>query len=377
MLIKDSKELASICKQIAKAEYIALDTEFMRTDTYFPALSLIQISDGSVTCAVDMLADLDFSPLDKILQNPKIVKVIHSARQDMEVLYNKFGDLPKNVFDTQIACQFLGFQNPPGYEAIINHFLQIKINKKLQFSDWLERPLSQSKLSYALNDVAHLFAAYTNIRDELKVLRRYEWVVEECSYLQRNTDFLNSIAELLYKFQNHFHREEQFAKCLALLRWREQIAIARNMIRRRVLTDEAIVLLVKKHVFPRYVKKYLSEDEFIELKSKVDSFVPTVLDQKLIAEALKQKAYRSLPKGDIFRMLQELLSVISIRENIAASIIASSDEIAKLACHKDENIRCLSGWRFEVFGREAIEFRNGKVSALPINMPTRKNLQKA
>ncbi len=363
MLIQDSQELAKLCNQVSKAKYLALDTEFMRTDTYFPKLSLIQISNGDLTFAVDMLEDLDVTPLDIILQNPDIVKVIHSARQDMEVLYNKFGHLPKNVFDTQIACQFLGFHNPPGYETIIDHFLNIKVNKKLQFSNWLKRPLSNSSLLYALNDVKHLFEAYQHICDELKALKRYEWVVEECRFLENNTNFIHTSTELLHKFQTYFYTEEQFAKCLVLLRWREQIAIARDMIRRRVLSDEAIVLFVKRHVFPHYIKKYLSQDEIAGLKSKVDSFAPSAEDQKLIAEVLKHKSLRSLPKGEMFRMLQELLASISNKKNIAASIIASSDEIARLASYNDENIRCFSGWRFEIFGREALELRDSKSDA--------------
>lgn len=363
MLIKDSQELANLCSQISKAKYLALDTEFMRTDTYFPKLSLIQISNGDHTFAVDMLEDLNFSPLDVILQNPGIIKVIHSARQDMEVLYNKFGHLPKNVFDTQIACQFLGFHTPPGYEAIIDHFLHIKVNKKLQFSNWLERPLSDSSLLYALNDVKHLFEAYKIICDELKAFKRYEWVVDECSFLETNTNFIQTSTELLHRFQSYFHKEEQFAICLALLRWREQIAITRNMVRRRVLSDDAIVLLVKRHVFPHYIKKYLSHEEIEGLKSSIENSAPSGADQKLIAEVIKQKSFRSLPKGEMFKMLQELLASISNKKNIAASIIASSDEIARLASYNNENIRCFSGWRFEIFGREAIEFRDSKTSA--------------
>lgn len=349
LIITDNDNLKKLCNQVSQASYIAIDTEFVRVNTFYPELSLVQISDGNIAFAIDMLVDMDFQPLLELLQNQALPKIIHSAKQDLEVLYNKFGQLPVNIFDTQIACQFLGFDPPPSYDNMVNHFLGIKLDKKLQFSNWLERPITKEKLIYALDDVIHLHKVAEKIFVQLETRKRYDWVQEENQILASNNNFIASTEELLNKFVTYLNTDLQFAQALYLIQLREREVRLKNVIRRKIFPDDDITLFItKNHLHPR-VKKYLTHNEIQQL----GNIQPDEKSEAIISRVIKRKSYKGLEKNEKFKQLKALLETIAINSQISANIIATSEELLKFVHGFTKNTRFLKGWRYEVYGQYA------------------------
>jgi ribonuclease D len=349
MLINNNEALRKVCRRITAAKQIALDTEFVRVHSFFPKLSLVQISDGEITFAIDMMKEMDFAPLNEILLNESIQKNIHSARQDLEVLYNKFKNLPCNIFDTQIACQFLGFDAPPSYDGMIKHFLGIIVDKKHQFSDWLARPLAQEKLEYALDDVKYLAQVLDIIFSQLKKLGRFEWVQQESALLASINNFVSTPEELLNKFISHFTTPKQFSKALAIIKWREEQAIKRDVIRRKIISDDEIVLLVHKNILSKRLQRVITMEERDRLlNSAVDA-----LDEEIVARVMKRKTFKKLEKNDKYYELLAMLNETSSREKISASLIATAHEILMFSHGINKEARFMHGWRYDLFGKAA------------------------
>ena len=238
--ITTTADLATFCDRIADASFIAVDTEFMRETTYWPKLCLVQVAAPNIAANIDPLAEgLDLAPLLKVLADPRVIKVFHAARQDVEI-FNNLGVIPKPLFDTQIAAMAAGFGEQIAYDALVRQMLKIDLDKSSRFTDWARRPLSEAQLSYALADVTHLAALYPQLRDRLAQAGRLDWVTEEMAQI---TD------PALYDLdpENAWKRlkpRKVAPKYLAVLRgvaaWRERTAQTRDQPRGRILKDDAI-----------------------------------------------------------------------------------------------------------------------------------------
>jgi ribonuclease D len=349
MLIQTNDQLIDCIAKLKDDKFIAIDTEFMRDKYYYPRLSLIQIGGEHISFAVDALSGVDLNLLKPLLSKKSLVKVFHSCQQDLEVLFNYFGFIPHNIFDTQIALLFLGYKDQPSYETLVRDFLHKQLDKQLQFSDWLLRPLSSEHLSYALDDVILLRQAYELILNKIVALGRLEWLKDECRLLENDTSFYATEADLLKKFVTQLENEDLIYSCLKILRLREKKAIAEDVARNHILHDQDIITILKFSGKPRKTKLTQAEiDEALATQN-------TSEDKSIIDKVIKLSKLRKGEKVESFMLIRKKLHEIAEKEKISPSLIATSDEIVKFANGIRKNVRFLSGWRKEVFGNHAAE----------------------
>ena len=162
-IIIDDDTLKKFINKCLKQKVLAIDTEFIRDNTYYPILCLVQIAGEDFAAAIDPLSEIDMNPIWDLLSNEKILKIFHSGRQDIEIFLNLTGKIPKPIYDTQIAAMFCGLGDQVGYEKLVDKFLNLSINKQNQFTNWLQRPLTKSQLDYAISDVTHLILSLIHI----------------------------------------------------------------------------------------------------------------------------------------------------------------------------------------------------------------------
>ena len=368
IIIDNQKELNSFCNKASKQPFICIDTEFMRESTFFSILCLIQIATDETEVVIDPLAkDINLAPIINILLDSNITKVFHAARQDIEIFYNICGEVPKNIFDTQIAAMALGFRESIGYSSLVKGRLNINIDKGERFTDWSRRPLTKNQLKYALADVTHLRNLYPGIVRELTEKNRLSWIKEETSQL---TD------KKLYSFEpeNAWERLKirnpkisYLAALKAAAAWRERRAIEKNIPRRRVLKDEILYniaqqkpkdlqSLMKLRGIPRGFEKSESTNELIKLintaVANADIYAPDPPKVKHMPPNL----------GPTVEMLKTLLRLRTEYVGIAPKLVATSSDIVDIAAFGEKSkAKALTGWRKEIYGTEAIDMLNGKI----------------
>ncbi len=349
MLISNNDQLADCIAKLKDDKFISIDTEFMRDKYYYPRLALIQIAGKNTAFAIDGLADINLDLLKPLLSKKSLVKVFHSCQQDLEVFYNYFGFIPSNIFDTQIALLFLGYKEQPSYETLIKDFLHRQLDKKLQFSDWLKRPLSDKHLKYAVDDVLFLQEVYPIILEKIEALNRLSWLKEECKSLEDNTQFYATEEELLRKFVTQLETEQLIHSCLKIIRMREKIAKKLDVSRNHILHDQDIITVLKFSGVPK--KSKLSKTEIDEALATPE----TSEDKQIVEKVIKLSKLRKGEKVEKFMLIRKKLHEVAEAEKISPSLIATSDEIVKFANGIKKNIRFLSGWRKEVFGQAALQ----------------------
>lgn len=352
MLITNEQELEYHCSKINKEQFIAIDTEFMRNKTYYPIPCLLQIAYSEAAFAIDLLQPINLQSIKEILRNKKIKKVFHSCKQDLEVLNIVFGTLPSNIFDTQIAAQFLGFEITPSYNKLVEKYLGQTVSKDLQFSNWQSRPLSDVQIKYAIDDVTHLYEIYILMQKELVAKKYLSWVNEEFKKPEKLTNSPANAEALLGKYLSYFSDKEILAKCFMLLKAREEIASQKNVVKSSILKDPVLLKILNGktiHNLNAKLRKVLEESPSKEAYSVVSN---------LIAKSKKRK------KPDMLMVanLKLLLKKVSEDFGISASLIANSDAIATIASNKKRGLKINSGWRKKIFGRLALGMVKGDIN---------------
>ncbi len=242
--ITTQKELAAFCKSVAQEEFLTVDTEFIREKTYFPRLCLIQIAGSEKAAIIDPLAkDIDLAPVFELLQNPKIVKVFHAARQDIEIFYLLSKKIPAPIFDTQVAAAVCGFGESAGYESLVNQIVGKEIDKSSRFTDWSARPLSEKQLAYALSDVTHLRVIYEKLKKKIEDTGRTTWIAEEHVYLSDPALYDANPDEAWKRLRVGNLKPKHLAVLRELARWREHEAIKHDVPRGRIVKDDVLVEL--------------------------------------------------------------------------------------------------------------------------------------
>ncbi len=232
-LIDDPDALAALCRRLAGAEYITIDTEFLRDKTYWPRLCLIQVAGPDEAHAIDPLAEgMDLSPLFELLVNPDVTKVFHAARQDIEIFLNLSGRVPHPLFDTQVAAMVCGFGDSVGYEALATKLAKAQIDKSMRFTDWAHRPLSQRQLDYALSDVIPLRTVYEKLRQRLEKNGREPWIEEEMAALTDPETYANRPEEAWRRLKARSTKPRFLAVLRELAAWREREAQCRQAVER-------------------------------------------------------------------------------------------------------------------------------------------------
>ena len=360
--------LEVFCNAASQKPFICVDTEFMRESTFYSILCLIQVATEDDEVIIDPLADnLDLSPFNALLMDKAIIKVLHAARQDLEIFYQMCGAVPHNIFDTQIAAMALGFGDSTGYGALVKGRLDINLDKGARFTDWSRRPLSEKQLNYALGDVTHLRDLYPGMIAELKAKGRMSWVLEEMA---------PQLEEKLYTFEpeNAWERlkvrnpkKHYLAALKAAAAWRERQAIEKDIPRRRVLKDDAmydlaqqkpkdIAALGRLRSIPRGFEKSRSAKDLIE------SLNAAITNADDYAPKLPKIQHMPPNLGPTIEMLKTLLRLRTEYVDIAPRMVANNADIEKLAAFGAKaEVAALKGWRKDIFGDDALKMLDGKI----------------
>ncbi|HEX4191970.1 MAG TPA: ribonuclease D [Stellaceae bacterium] len=367
-LIAKTDELAAFCERQAKAEFVTVDTEFMRDRTYWPILCLVQIGGPDEIVAVDPMAEgIDLAPLFALMANPDVLKVFHAARQDIEIFVNLTGKVPAPIFDTQVAAMVCGFGEAASYETLANKLGGAHIDKSARFTDWSHRPLSERQLRYALADVGPLRTVYEKLAARLKKSDRASWLDEEMAALTDPGLYRLDPATAWKRLKLRSNNRRMLALAHALANWRETTAQKRDLPRSRVLRDESLLEIaahaptgVDDLARARGLGKGFAESKFgTEILAVVEGVA-------LMPESDYPKAEprREAPQGigPLTDLLRVLLKLRSEENDVAARLIADAEDLELLAADDNADIRALTGWRYEIFGRDAIDLKHGRLA---------------
>ena len=365
-LLTTTPALVTAIDAIRSADFIAIDTEFMRESTYYPQLCLIQICAGSHAFCIDPLAEgMDLLPLFALMQDKNITKVFHAGRQDLEIFVQLTGDVPCPVYDTQIAAMVCGLGDQVGYDKLVYHYKNLQIDKSSRFTNWSQRPLSDRQLSYALDDVIHLAEIYPRIIADLTANGRDKWVQSELESLADISLYQTDPATAYKRIKARNSKPAQLNRLAQLASWREKEAQRRDVPRGRILRDDTLIDLAGSNPKTRADLKKIRGFP----GGENGKFGPAVIEVLKKANAMAEDAWplkERLPQRDkppvaIIEMLRVLLKHVTESHNVAPRLIASADDLEKLALSDTADIPAMKGWRREIFGDAALALKAGKL----------------
>ena len=368
-VIADSTSLTKFCDRLIKSSYITVDTEFMRDQTYWPRLCLVQIADEHEAAAIDTLAKgIDITPLLNLLTTPRILKIFHAARQDLEIFYRLMSRLPSPFFDTQVAAMVCGFGDSAGYDTLVRKLTDETIDKSSRFTDWALRPLSRRQINYALGDVTHLRQVYIKLNEMLGQNNRHNWMDEELSILRDTKNYTFEPEDAWRRIKYRAPKPRFLAILKEVAAWREIEAQNKDIPRNRIVRDESLIEI--SHHAPKTIND-LSRARGLSLKKAEGSLGKALLNAVQIglnvpSENLPEvKRDAHLPKGigPITDLLKVLLKLKCEKHDVAQKLIATVKDIEQIAaCGQNANVPALQGWRQEVFGIDALRLRSGQLA---------------
>jgi len=380
-LVYKQSDLNEVCCRFSKFPYIIIDTEFIRDTTYWPNLCLIQMAYGDISetkdvVIIDVLAkELDLTPFFSLLADERIIKVLHSMRQDIDAFMSLGQPVPTNLFDTQIAAIFCGMKEQIGYDSLVMEMLGVKIDKSLQITDWYQRPLTEQQLSYAMNDVTYLNDVYLLLLERLHSMQRSSWLQEEMLYLNRADIYENSAERIFKNLSRKLKKPLHASVCKELVHWREGVVQERNIPRSYLLSDEDICVVSSfVSVSEDALRNKLASYRKVMQMHLYDEFFNVVQRGMNNVEAHNENKTSQLPrisKNDevMVDIVKVLLHAVAADYDICASVIARTGEIKTMVqciCDNrslyDEEIRCMRGWRWNIFGTYAVKLMQGDIA---------------
>ena len=369
-LITDTESLTQLCDRLAQSPFVAVDTEFMRENTFWPDLCLVQIGDDREAAAIDPKAEgIDLTPLlDLLTNNEDVLKVFHAGGQDLEIIYNLTGKTPHPLFDTQIAAMALGLGEQVGYSNLVESLLGIGLDKGARFTDWARRPLDARQIDYAIGDVTHLAKIFTKMLDKLRKTGRGGWLDQEMDKLGNPANYAQDPALAWKRVRIQSRKAEVLGRLKALAAWREQEARSKNLPRGRIMKDETLADVA---AHPPATQEALARVRGLSAGWRNNDIGARMMDALAAAEPLsaeempaREDRQPGLGKeGALVADLLKLLLKIRAREsNVAARLVARSEELELLAAGRREGLTILEGWRFEEFGRDALDLVEGRLA---------------
>jgi len=368
--ITKSSELKDFCDRAINEKYITIDTEFLRERTYFSKLCLVQLAipgdeDENAVIVDTLVENLDLAPLYRIFQDQDIVKVFHAARQDLEIFYLDSGIFPYPLFDTQIAAMVCGFGDQVAYETLVRQLAKQTLDKSSRFTDWSRRPLTDAQKKYALADVTHLRVIYEFLSEKLIKTGRLKWVEEELENLISSETYDVNPKNSWRRLKTKSNSRRFLGLVASLAEFRENFAQSKNIPRNRVIKDDALLELASNK--PTNLDE-LSRSRLLLREARKGEIALGLLAAikkglEVPDSELPEKQLKS-DKGNVNSALADLLRVLlkacSENTGVASKLIASAGDLDALAAG-DRNIGALDGWRFEVFGKAALELCDGKI----------------
>jgi ribonuclease D len=363
-LITDSDSLKSLCERLSRSSFIAVDTEFMRENSYWPELCLIQIGDEEEAAAVDPMAEgMDLQPLlDLLVDNEEVLKVFHAGGQDIEIIYNLTGKTPHPLFDTQIAAMALGLGEQVGYSNLVESLVGQTLDKGARFTDWARRPLDKRQIDYAIGDVTHLATLFPKMLERLRRTGRGAWLDEEMERLADPSNYENDPNEAWKRVRISGRKPEVLGRLKALAAWREQEARSKNLPRGRIMKDETLADVA---AHPPANQQALARVRGLSpawASNDIGGRLMNVLAAAKPLPARDEKPGLGKEGSLVADLLKLLLKIRSRDTNVAARLIARSEELELLAAGRREGLSILEGWRFEQFGRDALDLVEGRLA---------------
>ncbi|UXS31299.1 ribonuclease D [Agrobacterium tumefaciens] len=368
-MIETTAALAEACTELAKSEFITIDTEFLRETTFWPELCLVQMASPTLEVLVDPLAKgLDLTPLFELMANPAVVKVFHAARQDIEIIYHLGGLIPHPIFDTQVAAMVCGFGDSISYDQLVQKIKNVQIDKSSRFTDWSRRPLTDKQLDYALADVTHLRDVYLALKAQLEREGRSLWLTEEMDILESRDTYDMHPDDAWLRLKSRLRKPTELAILKFVAAWREREARSRNVPRSRVLKDDAIFEIAQQQ--PKDAEA-LSRLRTIPKGWERSASGTAIIETVNAALALPKEDMPKAPRhshapegsGAAVELLKVLLKLTADKHGVAAKVIANSEDLDKIASEGEKaSVAALTGWRRELFGDVALKLINGEVA---------------
>jgi ribonuclease D len=368
-LIATTDALAEACARLSAHPFVTVDTEFMRETTYYPKLCLIQMAgpDGEGVLVDPLAEELELGPFMDLMANEAVLKVFHSARQDLEIVWNLGGIVPHPLFDTQVAAMVCGYGDSVSYEQLVNDLAKARVDKSSRFTDWSRRPLSEAQLTYALSDVTHLVRVYEALQAELERTGRTEWLAEEMEVLTSPETYRADPANAWKRLSGRMRKPKEIAVLMEVAAWREREAQDRDVPRSRVLKDEAVIDVATSQ--PRSV------EALGRLRSIPSGFERSRTGAEILAAVERglERDPKSVPVPErsrtrggssaaLVELLKVLLKAVAESERVAPKIIATVDDLDGIAEEGERaDVPAMHGWRRRLFGDKALALKEGRL----------------
>jgi len=366
-LITTTDELAAVCSRMARHPFVTVDTEFLRETTYYPLLCVAQMASPAEAVVIDALATgIDLAPFFALMANEKVVKVFHAARQDIEIVWNMAKTIPHPIVDTQVAAMVLGYGDSISYDQLVQRITGDTLDKSHRFTDWTRRPLSDAQIAYAVSDVTHLRDVYLKLATDLEKQARSNWVEAEMDVLTSPETYRADPERAWERLKSRVRKPKELAILIEVAAWREREAQNRDVPRGRVIKDEVIGDIA--------VQAPTTIERLGHLRSLPKGFERSRWGEQII-DAVKrgiERDHKTLPRLDRFRpaangaaiveLLKVLLRMTAERHGVAAKVIATVDDLDRIAADDEADVPAMKGWRRELFGDKALALKHGRLA---------------
>ena len=364
--ITTTSELAAVCRRMASQPFITVDTEFLRETTYYPLLCVVQMACADEAVVIDALAPgIELAPFFSLMADEKVMKVFHAARQDIEIVWHRARLIPHPIFDTQVAAMVLGYGDSISYDQLVLRITGDTLDKSHRFTDWTRRPLSEAQLSYAISDVTHLRDVYLALVDDLGRRGRVDWVQDEMRVLTSADTYRMDPENAWQRLKTRVRKPRELAVLIEVAAWREREAQARDVPRSRVLKDEVIGDIA--------VQAPTTTEKLKGLRSLPKGFERSRWGEAIVAAVARglERDTKTLPRPvrlppavngtAVVELLKVLLRMTSESHHVAAKVIATVDDLERIAADDAADVPALHGWRYELFGEKALALKHGKL----------------
>jgi ribonuclease D len=365
--ITTTEPLAQACARLANHPYVTIDTEFLRESTYYPILCVMQMASPDEALVVDALApDIDLKPFFALMADERVLKIFHAGRQDIEIIWHGAGLIPHPVFDTQIAAMVLGYGDSISYEQLVQRITGDHLDKSHRFTDWSRRPLSKAQIAYAISDVTHLRDVYLSLSADLAKRGRTEWVNEEMEVLTSPDTYRAEPDSAWQRVKTRARKPKELAVLMEVAAWREREAQSRDVPRGRVLKDDTLGDIA--------VQAPTTMEKLATLRSLPRGFERSKWGEAILEAVARGLARdpKSLPRIERSRgavngaatveLLKVLLRMTAERHAVAAKVIATVDDLERIAADDAADVAALRGWRRELFGEKALALKRGQLA---------------
>jgi ribonuclease D len=366
-LVTTTNELAAACGRLARHPFVTVDTEFLRETTYYPLLCVAQMASPDEAIVIDALAPgIELNPFFELMADERVLKVFHAARQDVEICWHRAETIPHPLFDTQVAAMVLGHGDSISYDQLVQRITGDTLDKSNRFTDWSRRPLLPAQVSYAISDVTHLRDVYLALISDLGRRGRADWMDDEMEILTSPDTYRAEPERAWLRLKTRVRKPKELAVLIEVAAWREREAQARDVPRSRVLKDDTIGEIA--------IQAPTTPERLAGLRSLPKGFERSKWGEGIL-EAVKRglaRDPRTLPRFErpkpaingaaTVELLKVLLRMTSELHGVAAKVIATVDDLDRIAADDHADVPALKGWRRELFGEKALALKHGRLA---------------